>query len=162
MSRNTFRSALTTYEFLVRDYPTSRYQQDAQLAIAALQRDPLRQPELAKRAYEDFLKQHPRSPRAAEARAALAEMAAAAKQPPPAAPAARATAVAAAPSASSVPSAPDRLSEIGQVRVWNADNYTRVIIDLGAQAKYQAARISASRPHLFRHRERATEFETGR
>jgi len=134
-----FRSALTTYEFLVRDYPASRYQQEAQLAIAALQRDPLRQPALAKKAYEDFLKQHPRSPRAGEARAALAEMAAAARQPTPATRAAPATAPVAA---SSGPSAPDRLSEIGQVRVWNADSYTRVIIDLGAQAKYQAARIS--------------------
>ena len=26
--------------------------------------------------------------------------------------------------------------------VWNADNYTRIVIDLGGQAKYQAARIS--------------------
>ena len=28
------------------------------------------------------------------------------------------------------------------MRVWNADSYTRVIIDVGGQAKYQAARIS--------------------
>jgi N-acetylmuramoyl-L-alanine amidase len=28
------------------------------------------------------------------------------------------------------------------VRIWNADNYTRIIIELGGQAKYQAARIS--------------------
>lgn len=131
-----FRSALTAYEFLARDYPASRHQQEAQLAIAALQREPLRQPELAKKAYEEFLKQHPRSPRAGEARAALAGMAAAEKRRPAATPAAAAVA------ASSGPSAPDRLSEIGQVRVWNADNYTRVIIDLGAQANYQAARIS--------------------
>ena len=33
-------------------------------------------------------------------------------------------------------------SEVSQVRVWNADNYTRIIIELGGQAKYQAARIS--------------------
>src|SRR5579883_2809258 len=33
-------------------------------------------------------------------------------------------------------------SEVNHVRVWNADNYTRIIIDLGGKAKYQAARIS--------------------
>jgi N-acetylmuramoyl-L-alanine amidase len=132
-----FRSALTTYEFLVRDYPASRYQQEAQLAIAALHRDSLGQPDLAKKAYEEFLKQHPRSPRASEARAALAEMAALEKKSPAATPAA----VAQSPTPAGS-SAPDRLHEIGQVRVWNADTYTRVIIDLGAQAKYQAARIS--------------------
>ena len=130
-----FRSALTAYEFLVRDYPASRYRQEAQLAIAALQREPLRQPELAKKAYEEFLKQHPRSPRADQARAALAEMAAEKQR-------LAATAAAAAVAAPSGRGATDRRSEIGAVRVWNAENYTRVIIDLGAQAKYQAARIS--------------------
>ncbi len=34
------------------------------------------------------------------------------------------------------------VSEVGQVRVWNADTYTRIIIPLNGQAKYQAARIS--------------------
>ena len=33
-------------------------------------------------------------------------------------------------------------SEVSRVRVWNADNYTRIIIELGGKAKYQAARIS--------------------
>jgi N-acetylmuramoyl-L-alanine amidase len=184
-----FRSALASYEFLVRDYPASRYVPDAQLAIAALQRGPLGEPDAARQAYEDFLQQHPRSARAGEARTALAEMAAAGKKaaaaataapvtaaaakppvksavpgnapatPPAAAtPASTATAIAsaAAPAAKSTPaaalaSAPTPAatdsngspSELGQVRVWNADSYTRVIIDLGGQAKYQAARISA-------------------
>lgn len=175
-----FRSALASYEFLVRDYPTSRYTQDSQLAIAALQRGPLNQPDLAKKAYEEFLEQHPRSARAAEARGALAEMAAsqraaaptvvayASKAPTapsarttapaptatPAPPAAGASTAAAAPPTISAPtgpavapassgvSTPGSLSELGQVRVWNADSYTRVIIDVGGQAKYQAARIS--------------------
>ena len=169
-----FRQALTSYEFLVRDYPASRYVLDAQLAIAALQRGPLDQPELAKQAYQQFLEQHPRSSRAAEARAALAEMASAAKRAATPAPAKAATAssdkpaarpaapattpaalaaatasVVAAPAAATPAapatapaSAPGSPTELGQVRVWNADSYTRVIIDMGGQAKYQAARIS--------------------
>ena len=164
-----FRTALTTYEFLVRDYPTSKYLQDAQLAIAALQRGPLAQAEEAKKAYEDFLDQHPHSSHAAEVRAALAEMAKAQKQaatasaaapvartaasPPMSAAAAAqptatprdspATTASSSTDASAGSSAAGPVSELGQVRVWNADSYTRVIIDLGTQAKYQAARISA-------------------
>ena len=39
-------------------------------------------------------------------------------------------------------SEPEQGSEVSRVRVWNADNYTRIIIELGGKAKYQAARIS--------------------
>ena len=38
--------------------------------------------------------------------------------------------------------APGQDSEVSHVRIWNADNYTRIIIELGGRAKYQAARIS--------------------
>ena len=31
---------------------------------------------------------------------------------------------------------------MSHVRIWNSDNYTRIIIELGGRAKYQAARIS--------------------
>jgi N-acetylmuramoyl-L-alanine amidase len=142
-----FRSAVSAYEFLVNDYPSSRDRQEAELVIAALQRGPLQQPELAKAAYEEFLKQHPRSARASEARAALAEMAAAAKRA--AAEATAAAAKAPTPVKDAAPVRPSAdapsdasVTELGQVRVWNGDTYTRVVIDLGGQAKYQAARIS--------------------
>jgi len=56
-----FRSALTAYEFLARDYPASRHQQEAQLAIAALQREPLRQPERLRK--NSVRRQRPHRPR---------------------------------------------------------------------------------------------------
>ena len=39
-------------------------------------------------------------------------------------------------------SAPGQSSEVSHVHIWNADSYTRIIIELGGRAKYQAARIS--------------------
>src|ERR1700719_2238803 len=45
-------------------------------------------------------------------------------------------------SATANASAPGQNSEVSHVRIWNADNYTRIIIELGGRAKYQAARIS--------------------
>jgi N-acetylmuramoyl-L-alanine amidase len=133
-----FDSAVEAYEFLLHEYPMTNYREDAQLAIAAIQRNNLAQTNLAQRSYQDFLSEHPHSPHADEARHALTEIqtsdkadAVRALPPPP---------------ASAPPAAPNNKSsedsETGQVRVWNADTYTRIIIPLSGQAKYQAARIS--------------------
>jgi N-acetylmuramoyl-L-alanine amidase len=152
-----FREARTSYEFLAHDYPGSRYVAEAQLAIAALERGPLNQPDLAKAAYEDFLQHHPKSSHAAEVRKALAEMEAEeteAADASGAAPSKDVRTVAAAtvsrePRTPTTPdpaandnTAPTDVTQLGQVRVWNRDTYARVIIGLGDQEKYQAARIS--------------------
>src|ERR1700694_3598426 len=73
--RSYYQSAADSYQFLVREYPTSRYCQDASLRAAKLQRDQLGDSALAKKTYEDFLKRYPRSPRKREAQEALAELA---------------------------------------------------------------------------------------
>jgi N-acetylmuramoyl-L-alanine amidase len=73
--RSYYQSAADSYRFLVREYPTSRYCQDATLRAAKLQRDQLGDSVLAKKTYEDFLKRYPRSPRRREAQEALAELA---------------------------------------------------------------------------------------
>src|SRR5947207_14468072 len=73
--RSYYQSAADSYQFLVREYPTSRYCQDATLRAAKLQRDQLGDSALAKKAYEDFLKRYPRSSRKREAQEALAELA---------------------------------------------------------------------------------------
>ena len=138
-----FASAVETYQFLAHDYPMSSLRPEALLAIADIQRNNLGQADLARQGYTDFLKQYPRSPRAADARRSLAELKSADDL------AAKASASGATTDARTVPAAleqssggPARNSEVGQVRVWNADNYTRIVIDLGGKAKYQAARIS--------------------
>jgi N-acetylmuramoyl-L-alanine amidase len=73
--RSYYQSAVDSYQFLVREYPASKYCQDAILRIAKLQRDQLGDTELAKKNYEDFLKRYPRSPRKREVQEALAELA---------------------------------------------------------------------------------------
>lgn len=165
-----FQSAIKTYDFLIHDYPASSLREEALLAIAEIRRKNLSpsdrtQLELAQKSYEDFLEQYPHSPNAAQARKALAEIQAAKKAPEapqtataaprpplgtssgPAAGTVRGTATgtgAAGTSASTAASGtePEQGSEVSRVRVWNADNYTRIIIELGGKAKYQAARIS--------------------
>ena len=73
--RTYYQSAADSYQFLVREYPTNKYCQDALLRVAKLQREQLGDSSLAKKTYEDFLKKYPRSPRKREAQEALAELA---------------------------------------------------------------------------------------
>src|SRR5947209_5361979 len=73
--RTYYQSAVDTYQFLVHEYPTSKYCQDAMLRVAKLQREQLGDSALSNKTYEDFLKRYPRSPRKREAQEALAELA---------------------------------------------------------------------------------------
>src|SRR2546425_7711664 len=73
--RSYYQSAADSYQFLVHEYPTSKYCQDAMLRVAKLQREQLGDSALSKKTYEDFLKRYPRSPRKREAQEALAELA---------------------------------------------------------------------------------------
>jgi N-acetylmuramoyl-L-alanine amidase len=73
--RSYFQSAVDTYEFLAREYPTSKYCQDSLLRAAKLQADQLGDPAAASKTYDAFVKRYPRSPRRREAQEAMAEIA---------------------------------------------------------------------------------------
>lgn len=73
--RSYYQSAVDSYQFLIHEYPASKYSQDAMLRIGKLQREQLGDGSLATKTYEEFLKKYPRSPRKREAQEALAELA---------------------------------------------------------------------------------------
>ncbi len=73
--RSYFQSAVDSYQFLLREYPTNHYCQDVTLRIAKLQRDQLGDSPEAKKTYEDFLKKYPRSAKKREVQESLAELA---------------------------------------------------------------------------------------
>ncbi len=136
--RKYFTSAVETYEFLLHDYPTNRFREETLLAIAAIQRNHLAQSNLARQGYQDFLKQFPKSPHAEEARRGLAEMDADDRLSAD-------TKIPASPAKAAQETSDDSAGQsanVGPIHVWNADTYTRIVIDLGGQAKYQAARVS--------------------
>src|SRR5712692_6704617 len=56
-----FDSAIENYQFLIRDYPESKYREEALLAIAEIRKNNLSQADLAQKNYEDFLQQYPHS-----------------------------------------------------------------------------------------------------
>jgi N-acetylmuramoyl-L-alanine amidase len=153
-----YQLAVNSYHFLLREYPGNRYREDAMLAIGKIEENDLHDPVLAKTSYEEFLALHPRSAHAEEVRAILARL----RGPSaPAKPAPRISVTKDAPPVKAttaekiLPSTDARLEASGEIhatgnsrpqvtriRTWNGDSYTRIVIDVGAQVKYQAARIS--------------------
>ena len=153
-----YQMAVNSYQFLLREYPANRYREDAMLSIGKIEQEDLHDLVLAKTSYQEFLTLHPRSPRAQEVRAILDQLrgaGAAAKPapkisaakggPPEKAPVTETTAAdtetkaeASGENHATVASRP----EVTRVRTWNADTYTRIVIDVGKQVKYQAARLS--------------------
>src|SRR5713101_5623427 len=73
--RSYYQSAVDSYQFLVHEYPKSRYCQDSALRVARLEKEQLGDAALATKNYEEFLKKYPRSPRRREAEESLAELA---------------------------------------------------------------------------------------
>ena len=73
--RSYYQLAADSYKFLVHEYPTSHYGQDAMLRMARLQKDQLGDAAGASNTFEEFLRKYPRSPRKREAQEALAEIA---------------------------------------------------------------------------------------
>jgi N-acetylmuramoyl-L-alanine amidase len=156
-----YQSAVDAYQFLLHEYPTTHFREQAMLAIARIGEEDLHDTALAQKTYEQFLQLHPHSERAAEVRAALeklnnenapasrAPQPVKAKQSPD-----RETPKSAAtdktpPTTDTRQGSPEEIlpargavPQVSRVRTWNADTYTRIVIDVGSPVKYQAARIS--------------------
>ncbi len=161
-----YQMAVDTYQFLLRDYPANRYREDAMLAIAQIEKDDLRDAVLAKKSYEEFLTLHPRSPHATEVRAILdqlrgdsasagsaSKLSAARDRSSPDSPdrsTPKPTITEKSPAATAIKQEASTESgatsgtrpRVTKIRAWNAETYTRIVIDVGAQVKYQAARLS--------------------
>jgi len=73
--RSYYQIAVDTYKFLVHDYPTSHYGQDAMLRMARLQKEQLGDSVGASKTFEEFLKKYPHSGRKREVQESLAEIA---------------------------------------------------------------------------------------
>jgi len=145
-----FDVAIKTYNFLIEQYPGSRYRGAAMLAIARIQKDEIKKPDDAETTYKAYLKLFPKSENAGAARDGLKQIAAARAQ------AARASA-AAVPASASIPNQPPaengqrvgpRVSDddpalVKGVRTWNSADSTRIVVALDNTIKYDAARIAS-------------------
>src|SRR5467141_4112766 len=73
--RSYYQLAADSYKFLLQEYPTSHYGQDAMLRLARLEKDQLGDAAQASKTFEEFLKKYPRSSRKREVQESMAELA---------------------------------------------------------------------------------------
>ncbi len=128
--QKVLKDAVTQYEFLRKEYPTSKYRIDALFTIGQIQKEDLKDSAAAKATFEEFLQHYPKSPLAEQAHKALADLSA----PPPLTP----TEVQAAAVAEKKHAA---MPTVNGIRFWSTPDYTRVAIDLDDEVKYEAGRI---------------------
>jgi N-acetylmuramoyl-L-alanine amidase len=131
-----FQSAIDSYNFLLKQYPGSRYRGEALLAIAQIQKDDLNRPADAEASYKEYVKRYPRSDKANDAREALKEISAdghqEADQPPD----------------ENGQRVEPRVSEKGtpsvtSVQTQNAQDSTHIVVALDDTIKYDAVRIAS-------------------
>ena len=126
-----FRSAIQQYEFLRREYPSSRYRANALFAIGQIYRDDLEDGDRAKEVLEEFLRRYPNNDLADNARKALADPVEKAadndvivtKTPEPEV------------------STKEPIAHVTGIRHWSTPDYTRVAIDLDRNVKFESQRI---------------------
>jgi N-acetylmuramoyl-L-alanine amidase len=73
--RSYYQAAADSYQFLMREYPSSKYVPDAMLRMGQLQKDQLGDPAGATKTFQDFQKKYPHSTHKREVQEALAELA---------------------------------------------------------------------------------------
>jgi len=129
-----FQSAIDTYQFLLKEYPQSRYVGQAIFSTGKIEKDDLKKPEAAEATFKDFVKRFPKSERTGEARQALVEIADRRARDPESL--AGAKKVEPREAADGTPSVTD-------IRTWNAPDYTRVVVTLDDTIKYDSAQIRA-------------------
>jgi N-acetylmuramoyl-L-alanine amidase len=131
-----FQSAIDTYNFLLKQYPESRYRSAAIFAVAQIQKDDLGQAEAAEVAFKDFLKRFPKSDKAPAARQALKEISDSREEAKPQAPEVKGQIVEARESAHGTPHLTD-------VHTFNTDNFARIIVTLEDTVKFDSAHIAS-------------------
>jgi N-acetylmuramoyl-L-alanine amidase len=154
--RSYYQTAADAYAFLVREYPRSKYVQDAMLRLGNLQKDQLGNLAEATKTFQDFAKKFPRSTHRREVQEALAELALrrsaesgeVISKSTPAAPApVPAKSDAAASEARRVtsggePSRTVAVPRLQKIRTNQTAEGTEVIIDLEDSVQYSSGRIA--------------------
>ena len=70
-----FKMAIGSYNYLLKEYPHSRYASSALFSIADIQQNELKDPDSAEKTYKEFIQKFPKSPRIVEARIAIKQIA---------------------------------------------------------------------------------------
>ena len=178
-----FQSAIDSYHFLLKQYPGSRFREQALYSIGLVQKDGLHQPDVAEATLKDYIKRFPKSDLASDARVALKDIAetrekakaqALAQAQAQALAQAQAQAKLRAQAKIQAASATDALPELSgkvveqqesengtprvlDIKTWNSENSARIVVTLDDTVAFNAARIAApDRVYFDLHRAKLT------
>ena len=128
-----YLESVKTYQFLVSEYPHSQVARDALFTLGEIYRTDLENPEDARKTFQNFLDKYPKSSKAEEAQAKIEEIdqldaERAATQP--------------APQRERAESRRNGLPEVTEVRRWVGPNYSRIVIGVDEEVKFETRRLS--------------------
>jgi len=129
-----YREASKAYQFLRTEYPQHRLSGDALYAMGEVYRTGLDDPEAARQAFMQLLEQQPKSTKVAEAKEKLKLLDRAKAE--------RELAQRAASPAPAEVQRPDGPFHVTDVRRWIGPNYSRIVIALDGEVKFETLRLA--------------------
>ncbi len=134
-----YLESVKIYQFLISQYPHSLAAKEALLTLGEIYRTDLEKPEEARKAFQQFLEKYPRSPKAEEAQAKIKEIDRSNSEPAPTEPR---TAQAEPRHESAAPRRAGGLREVTEVRRWVGPNYSRIVIGVDDEVKFETTRLA--------------------
>jgi len=129
-----YLQAAKTYQFVVSQYPGSQSARDALLTLGEIYKTDLEDPVEARETFKRFLQIYPGSAKAEQARAEIEEIDRSnANRPAPRSAPRRETEEA---------RSDNRLPEVTDLRRWVGPNYSRIVIGVDEDVKFETARLS--------------------
>ena len=143
--------SIKSYRFLAKEYPENHFARDAQFAVGEIYRQDLEDPAEPRKAFQDFIAEHPKSERAGDARKILEQLdgrgavrgaAESAPAPvemeknpetPPLAP---------RPAERGPEERSSGVRQVSAVRRWVGQNYLRIVIEVDGELKFESVRLS--------------------
>jgi N-acetylmuramoyl-L-alanine amidase len=129
-----YLESVKTYQFLLSEYPHSQVARDALFTLGEIYRTDLEKPEDARKTFKEFLDKYPKSSKTEEARAKIEEIDQLYAER------------AATPSVPQRETAESRRAhrppEVTEVRRWVGPNYSRIVIGVDEEVKFETSRLS--------------------
>jgi N-acetylmuramoyl-L-alanine amidase len=152
-----FHSSIKAYNFLISQYPGSRYRGDALLAIGQVQKEDLNQPDEARLTYARYLQLFPHSERADQVRAQLNDLddpkQVAQEKPAPGEKQAIAKQTIAEKQTDTLPElggehvepreAEGGVPQVKGIQSWSTQSSTRIVVTLGNTVDFKSMRIES-------------------
>jgi len=129
-----YLKSVKTYQFLISEYPYSPLARDALFTLGEIYSTDLENPEEARKTFQKFLDKYPKSSKAEEAQAKIKEIDRLHAEQAPAQPTPRHEAAESRRA--------NALPEVTEVRRWVGPNYSRIVVGVDDEVKFEASRLS--------------------